>query len=63
MVTQLISWAEIAQKFLLPVCALAFTGITGWTATELTALRNEITDLKVQMAEIKTELRLHREER
>jgi hypothetical protein len=56
---QIITWGDVAQRFFVPLLLATVSIVGGWSATELSSMRQEIQMLKIQVAELKVEMRLH----
>lgn len=58
---QAITWSDVAQKFALPFLLAVVSVVGGWSASELQTLRQEVQSLKIQVAELKVEMRYRHE--
>lgn len=56
---QVVTWGEVAQRFFVPLLLAVVSIVGGWSATELSSMRQEIQALKIQVAELKVEMRMH----
>jgi hypothetical protein len=56
---QAVSWTDAAQKILLPLLLSLVSVIGGWTATEIRNMNVEIQQLKIRVAELSIELKMH----
>ena len=59
---QIVTWSDVTQKFVVPLMLATVSLVGGWTATELSSMRNEIKGLQIRVAELSIELKMHREQ-
>ena len=59
---QIVTWSDVAQKFVVPLMLATVSLVGGWTATELASMRSEIKGLQIRVAELSIELKMHREQ-
>ena len=56
---QAITWTDAAQKVVIPLLLSLCGTVGGWTATELRTMNTEIQQLKIRVAELSVELKMH----
>ncbi len=62
MTEKMITWGDLAQRFIVPGLLTLISIVGTRMATELSSMRQEIQGLQIEVAMLKTELRLHREQ-
>jgi len=58
---QVLTWGEVAQKFLVPLLLAATSVIGGIGASQMGEMRQEIQNLRVEVAKLQVELAMHRQ--
>jgi hypothetical protein len=57
------NWSDAAAKFIIPILLGVTTAFTGCSITQVEAMRKDISELKVKVAELSMEFKIHSTER
>lgn len=60
---QVMTWGDVAEKFMVPLLLAVLSIIGGWGATEMSQMRQQIQSLQIQVAELKVEMRIYTEKK